>query len=74
VTKLDLVLARIRKLPRERQDALAEEIEFRLDHDGEHESVFTDAEWAAIEASMDESGELIPHAQIVAEMRAKFPG
>jgi hypothetical protein len=73
MTKLDLVLARIRQLPPDRQDALAAEIEFRLDH-GSDESVFSDDEWAAIEASMEEGGELIPHEQVVAEMRSKFPG
>jgi hypothetical protein len=73
VTKLDLVLARIRKLPPERQEALAKEIAFRLDSE-EQGSAFTDEEWAEIEASMDESGEDIPHDQVVAEMQAKFPG
>jgi hypothetical protein len=73
MTKLDLVLARIRKLPPEEQDALAAEIELRLDNAGSG-SAFTDEEWAEIEATMDESGETIPHEDVVAEMRAKYPG
>lgn len=40
MTKLDLVLARIRKVPQERQEAIAEEIDFRL-HIEEQGSVFT---------------------------------
>ncbi|HYD89082.1 MAG TPA: hypothetical protein VEA80_16515 [Vitreimonas sp.] len=73
MTKLDLVFARIRKLPAEEQQALAAEIELRLDNlvSG---SAFTDEEWAEIEATMDESGETRSHADVVAEMRAKYPG
>lgn len=73
MTKLDLVLARIRKLPVEEQEALAAEIELRLDNGGS-DSAFTDEEWAEIEATMDESGETHSHADVVAEMRAKYPG
>ncbi|MGD9967084.1 MAG: hypothetical protein AB7T59_11225 [Hyphomonadaceae bacterium] len=73
MTKLDLVLARIRKLPLEQQEALAEEIAFRLDHQGKA-SAFTDDEWAEIEPTLDDDKEEIPHAQVVAELRAKFPG
>jgi hypothetical protein len=73
MTKLDLLLERIRKLPPERQDAFVAEIELRLENEGEG-SVFTDEEWAAIEPTLEEDGEEIPHEQVVAEMRAKFPG
>ncbi len=73
MTKLDLVLARIRQLPPEEQEALAAEIELRLDNASEV-SALTDEEWAEIEATMDEDGEDIPHEQVVAEFRARFPG
>lgn len=72
MTKLDLVLARLRKLPIERQEAIAEEIEFRLDHEAEG-SVLTDEQWAEIEPTLDEDQEEIPHEKIVAEFGAK-PG
>jgi hypothetical protein len=71
VTKLDLVLARIRKLPPEQQEALAEQIEFALDSQGGG-SLLTDEEWAEIEPTLDDDQAEIPHAQIVAEMRAKY--
>lgn len=71
MTKLDLVLARIRKLPPEQQEALAVEIEYRLDNVGQR-SFFTDEEWAEIEPTLYEDKEEIPHAQVVAEMRAKY--
>ncbi len=73
MTKLDLVFERIRQLPPEEQAALVAEIELRLDNAGSG-SFFTDEEWAEIEATIDEDGETIPHEQIVAEMRAKYPG
>ena len=73
MTKLDLVLARIRKLPPEQQEALAQEIEYRLDH-GSKGSVFTDEDWAEIEPTLDEDDAEIPHERIVAEFRAKYPG
>ena len=72
MTKLDLVLARIRKLPAEEQEALAAEIELRLDNAGA--SAFTDEEWAEIEATMDETGDAQSHADVVAGMSAKYPG
>jgi hypothetical protein len=73
MTKLDLVFERIRQLSPERQEALAAEIELRLDNGGEG-SFFTDEEWAEIEGTMEEDGETIPHEQVIAEMRAKSPG
>jgi hypothetical protein len=73
MTKLDLVLARIRKLPPERQEALAEEIAFRLDTETQG-SAFTDEEWAKFEPTLDEDNEEIPHEQVAAELRAKYPG
>lgn len=70
MTKLDLVLARIRKLPPERREALAAEIDFRLDSE-EGGSVFTDEEWALIAPTLDEDQEEIAHEQVVAEFASK---
>jgi len=73
MTKLDLVLARIRELPPERQEAIAVEIDFLLGSEAQG-SLLTDEEWAAIEPTLDEDQEEIPHDQVFAELRAKFPG
>jgi hypothetical protein len=71
MTKLDMVLERIRQLPQERQEMIAIELQFMLDH--EFGSALTDAQWAEIEADLaSEDNAEIPHAQVVAEMRAKF--
>jgi hypothetical protein len=71
MTKLDLVLARIRQLPPEQQEAFAVQIEFALDSQGLG-SLLTDKEWAEIEPTLDDDQEEIPHHQVVAEMRAKY--
>lgn len=70
MTKLDLVLERIRKLPQERQDAIAAEMELMLDHDGE--SLLTDEQWADLRLRMDQDqGPPIPHEDIVSEFLPK---
>jgi len=73
MTKLDLVLARIRQLPLERQDAVAQYIDLFL-QDEESGSVFTDEEWVAIEPTLDEGGPTTPHEAFAAEVRSKYPG
>lgn len=73
MTKLDLVLARIRQLPPERQEAMAVQIDLLLQSE-ESGSVFSDEEWAEIELTIDDGGPTMPHDVFVAEMRAKFPG
>lgn len=71
MTKFDLVLARLRGLSPEQQEAFAEQIEFALDNQG-NGSLLTDDEWAEIEPTLDDDQEEFPHAQVVAEMRAKY--
>jgi hypothetical protein len=72
MTKLDLVLARIKQLPPEKQEYFAMEIEFMLDHD-DGESRLTDEQWAEVQAELaQEDSEEIPHTQVVREMREKF--
>ena len=72
MTKLDLVLARIKQLPPEKQAYFAMEIEFMLDHD-DGESRLTDEQWTEVEAELaNEDADEVPHAQVVREMREKF--
>ncbi|MFN3464342.1 MAG: hypothetical protein ACK4X1_09710 [Terricaulis sp.] len=69
MTKLDLVLARIRQLPPEQQEALAEQIEYALDHQGA-DSLLTDAQWAEVEAALaDDSEPVSPHEDVFARLR-----
>ncbi len=71
MTKLDLVLARIRKLPPERQEAIAEEIEFALDS-AEQGSILTDAQWAQVEAAMANTNEPVTtHEDVFARLEAE---
>lgn len=73
MTKLDLVLERIRQLPPERQEMIAVEMEFWLDHDEGGESLLTDEQWAEVAAELaNPSPDLIPHEQVVAEFEKKY--
>lgn len=72
MTKLDLVLERIRLLSPERQEAIAVDLEFLL-RDEVEGSLLTDEQWADLRRRMVEpQGEPIPHEQIVAEFEKKF--
>jgi hypothetical protein len=73
MTKLDLALARIKKLPPERQEAVAVQIDWLLDEEERGGSLLSDEEWAEIEKTLDDDREKIPHEKIVAEFRAKYP-
>lgn len=71
MTKLDLVLARIRALPKARQDAIAEEIDFIID-DGEDASVLTDAQWTQVEAALRNAGEATStHDEVFARLASE---
>jgi hypothetical protein len=73
MTKLDLVLARIRQLPPDRQETIAVEIEFMLDHDGDEGSLLTDEQWAEVEEELrNPDPNPIPHEDIVAEFEKKY--
>jgi hypothetical protein len=70
VTKLDLVLARIRKLPPERQEAVAVQIDFLL-NDEEEGSVLTDEQWAQVEATLANKNEpVISHDDVFSRLEA----
>lgn len=71
MTKFDLLLSRIRKLPPERQDALAIQIDFMLD-DEEGESILTDEQWAQVEAARANKTEPVtPHEQVFSRLEAE---
>jgi len=70
VTKLDLVLARLRKLPVDRQEAIAEEIDFLLESNGA-ESILTPEQWAQVEAALADSREPVStHEDVFARLEA----
>jgi hypothetical protein len=57
MTKLDLLLARIRKLSPEQQEAVVDEIDFIVDGAEQGASVLTDAQWAQVEAALADRDE-----------------
>lgn len=72
MTKLDRVLARIRKLPPDQQEAVAGEID-RLLNDVEQgaSSVLTDEQWAEIETALANASEPVSsHEDVFARLRA----
>ncbi len=71
MTKLDLVLARIRKLPPERQEAMAIQIDFLLE-DEEHGSILTNAQWAQVDAALANTDEQTStHEDVFARLEAE---
>ena len=72
MTKLDLVLDRIRKLPHERQEAVAEEIDFILDDEEKHDSVLSDAQWAQVRTAIARADEAVStHEDVFARLEAE---
>jgi hypothetical protein len=71
MTKLDLVLARLRKLPTDRQEAIAEEIAFRLDSE-EQGAILTEEQWAQVQAALaDRSEPISTHEDVFARLDAE---
>jgi hypothetical protein len=71
MTKLDHVLARLRKLPTDRQEAIAEEIAFRLDSE-EQGAILTDEQWAQVQAALaDRSEPISTHEDVFARLDAE---
>jgi hypothetical protein len=69
MTKLDLVLARVKALSAQRQEELAVEIEYLLDDEG---PFLTDEQWADLrQRAAADTGERISHDEIVAEFSPK---
>jgi len=70
MTKLDLLLDRIRKLPTERQEAVAVQIDLLLDDEEGGGSLLTDEQWAEVEAALtDEAEPVSTHEEVFARLR-----
>jgi|GEM_PF-1741433 len=72
MTKLDLVLARLRDLPPDRQEVIAVEIEFMLDHDT-REPVLTPEQEAELARRLgDPDRKYVSHDDVAAHFEAKY--
>lgn len=70
MTKLDLLLDRIRKLPTERQEAVAVQIDLLLDDEEGADSLLTNEQWAEVEAALaDEAEPVSTHEEVFARLR-----
>ncbi|MBL8548487.1 MAG: hypothetical protein JNJ73_00775 [Hyphomonadaceae bacterium] len=71
-TKLDDVVERLRRLPPDRQDALAGEIDVLLEDEGAGGSLLTDEQWAEVEEALaDPSEPVASHEDVFARLRTR---
>lgn len=71
MSKLEVVLERVRRLPQERQDAIAAELDYLLKFPPSGESLLSDEQWAEVEAALADSGEeMLPHDEVMARAKA----
>lgn len=72
MTKLDLLLARIRKLSAEQQESVVEEIDFIVEGVEQGGSVLTDEQWAQVEAALaDRHESTSTHEDVFARLEAE---
>ena len=72
MTKLDLVLARIKQLPPEQQEIIASEIEFMLDHEGADYTLTPEQEAELARRLADPSREYVSHEDVGKYFEKKF--
>ena len=70
MSKLDLLMERVRALPQSEQDMLADELERLLDDPG---SALTPEQWAEVERELDENdGVAIANEDVFAKLAHRF--
>lgn len=72
MTKLDLVLARIRQLPQEQQEHIASEIEFMLDHEPADYALTPEQEAELARRLADPNREYVSHDDVGKYFEKKF--
>lgn len=72
MTKLDLVLARIKQLPPEQQEQIASEIEFMLDYDGADYALTPEQEAELARRLADPKREYVSHEEVAQYFEKKF--
>jgi hypothetical protein len=72
MVRFDAVIDRLRALPDDRKEAIAVQIDLMLDDDAS--DPLTPEQWADLEARLDLEAADIPHADVVADFKARFGG
>lgn len=72
MTKLDLVLARIKQLSPAQQELIASEIEFMLDHEGADYTLTPEQEAELARRLTDPNREYVSHAEVGKLFEKKF--
>lgn len=67
MANLDSTIARLKALPKDRQEALAAQIDLILNESGE--DLLSAEQWAEIEARLDSDEAMTSHAEIVRAFR-----
>jgi hypothetical protein len=70
MANLDSTIARLRALPKKRQEALAAQIDLLLDEAGE--DLLSPEQWVEIEARLDSGEALTPHDEVVRSFRDRM--
>lgn len=72
MTKIDLALARIARLPLDRQEAIAMELEYLLDGEESGESLLTDEQWAEVQRRLhDVADATLSHQEVVRSLEGR---
>jgi len=72
MTKLDLVLARIKQLPLQQQEVIASEIEFMLDHEAGDHSLTAEQEAELARRLADPDRQYVPHEEVGKHFEKKY--
>jgi len=70
MVRFDAVIDRLRALPDDRKEAIAAQIDLMLDDD--ETDPLSPEQWAELEARLDSETANIPHADVVADFKARF--
>lgn len=71
MANLDSTIARLKALPKDRQDAVAAQIDLILEESPEE--LLSAEQWAAVEARLDSGEGMTPHDEIVRAFRSRVP-
>ena len=72
MTKLDIVLERVRQLPQERQDAIAAELDFMLKHGASESLLSPDQEAVLARRLSDPDRQYASHEDVAARFEQKY--
>jgi hypothetical protein len=74
MSKLDRALKKLRDLPEERQEAVAQQLLWLIEDEQSGESLLTDEQWAELDRRLaDPNPEYVDHDQVFRKLSARNP-